>query len=133
MRALLTAAACLLSGGALFLYAHGWVRGALGDVLVVVLLIALLHLVRIGTPVRRAWGVLAFAFLVEASQALDLVGPGDHWLLHLTLGSTFDWQDLVYYAVGARLSFHLERWWSPAPTTAKSQQSATSEPAQAAH
>jgi hypothetical protein len=132
MRALLTALVSLASGAALFLFAHGCVRGALGDALVVVFLVATLATLRLGTPAKRAWGVLAFAFLVEGFQALDLVGPGSHWLWHLTLGSTFDWQDLVYYAAGARLSFWLEAWWSTRPSSAKTQQTATSEPAQTA-
>jgi Protein of unknown function (DUF2809) len=84
-----------------------FVRYFLGDVLIVVLICYFL----------RSWwairlrvlllGTLAFAFLVELAQYVDLIGRLG-WqhseFTRLTIGSTFDWMDLVAYTIGTGLS-----------------------------
>jgi hypothetical protein len=97
---------------ALFLGVSGWVRGTVGDVLIVVLLVSLLALIPVGSARIRVAAVLAFAFVLEGLQTLDLVGPDSHWLLHATVGSTFDPLDLLMYVVGAGVSLVAERWWA---------------------
>ncbi|MBR6107035.1 MAG: DUF2809 domain-containing protein [Oscillospiraceae bacterium] len=87
------------------MYAHGWVRIYLGDVLVVILLYALWRAV---FPRRPAYGVLLpaaillFAFCVEF---LQLWGFADKMhitnrLLRIIIGTGFSVIDLLSYAVG---------------------------------
>lgn len=80
------------------------VRGHLGDVGVVMVIVAVLGVVlsRLGT---RAWIGLAagLALLVELGQALGLRGEG--LAGELTIGATFDPLDLVAYALGLAISW----------------------------
>jgi Protein of unknown function (DUF2809) len=81
------------------------VRPYVGDVLVVLLIhCALLALVDL-RPGPTAVGVLGFAFAIEAAQ---LAGVGrlldGHPVLQVVVGTTFQWGDLVAYAVGAALA-----------------------------
>lgn len=112
MRPAVVALASLAIGASLFLFVTGPVRGALGDVVVITFLVGCLATARIGSARTRVGGVLVFAVGVELVQLLDLVAPDSHWLLHLTLGSTFDWLDLLWYAVGGALSWACERWFT---------------------
>ncbi len=80
------------------------IRPLVGDVLVVVLMYAC---VRMLFDVRDhrllAIGLLLFAYLVELSQAFDLVsrlGLADSKLATVVMGTTFDWRDLLAYTVG---------------------------------
>lgn len=113
LRAAAVAITTLLAGIALALYGTGPLRGLGGDVGVVVLGVAGLAAVRLGTPARRVGGMLALAVAVEAFQGLELVGPDAHWLLHMTIGSTFDPLDLVAYAAGGALAGLGERFVWP--------------------
>lgn len=108
--ALTVAALTLLAGLALFRWGTGPLRGTGGDVGIVVLGVSALAAARLGTPKRRLAAMGTLAAGAEAFQALDLVGPDAHWLLHLTVGSTFDPLDLVAYGVGLLLAAALERW-----------------------
>lgn len=115
-RAAAVATACLAAGLLLFRYGSGHLRGFGSDVLVVVFLVACAATLHVGGPRSRPLGVLVFAVVVECIQALELVGPDSHWLLHLTLGSTFDPLDLLAYAIGAGLALGVERLWRRPPT-----------------
>ncbi|MCB9778560.1 MAG: DUF2809 domain-containing protein [Alphaproteobacteria bacterium] len=114
----LVAALSLLGGLGLFRFGTGFVRGFGGDVLIVVLLVSLLATPRVGTARLRLLAVGLFAVGTECFQALHLVGPDSHWLLHLTIGSTFDPLDLLAYGVGLVVAAGLERAWrlSPPPS-----------------
>ena len=112
LRPALAAALCLGAGLLLFKYGTGHLRGFGSDVLVVVFLTACVAATGVGGPRSRPAGVLLFAVVVECFQALKLVGPDSHWLLHLTLGSTFDPLDLLAYASGAGLAVGAERVWA---------------------
>lgn len=106
--ALATLLACL----GLFVGVRGPVRGALGDVLVVVLLVATLAAARIGSARSRILAVGVLSIGVELFQGLGLVGPDAPWFLHLTVGSTLDPWDLLWYALGLAAAAGLERRWS---------------------
>lgn len=97
----------------LFLYVRGPVRSWFGDLLVVVLQVALLAAAGIGTARQRILGVGALALGTELLQGLGLVGPGSHWILHLLFGSTLDPLDLLAYALGLAIAVPLERSWAP--------------------
>lgn len=90
-----------------------FVRGLLGDVLVVVFLVACLASLPVGRPWQRVAGVGVFALGTECLQLLQLVGPDAPFMAHLILGSTFDPVDLLAYAVGLGVAVGLERRWSP--------------------
>jgi Protein of unknown function (DUF2809) len=89
-----------------------FVRYFLGDVLIVVLIC---YFIRSWLAIRLRVlliGTLIFAFLTELAQYFDLVG----WLgwqhstlTHLTIGSTFDWLDLVAYTIGAGISWAIAK------------------------
>ena len=89
-----------------------WVRPYLGDVLVMPLIFFTVHgLIRL-TSWKLAIGVLLFAFAVEFAQHLQLVhvlGLEDDPIARTVLGDTFQWGDLVAYAMGILLSVGLLR------------------------
>lgn len=87
------------------LYAHGWIRNYLGDVLVVVLLYTLFRTVSVQKP--NAWYVLPTAILVFAFgvEFLQLWGFCDRFgitnrLLRIIIGTGFSAIDLICYSIG---------------------------------
>ncbi len=89
-----------------------FVRYFLGDVFIVVLIC---YFIRSWCAVRLRvllWGTLIFAFLVELAQYFDLVGllGWQHSeLTRLTIGSTFDWLDLLAYTIGTGMSWTIAK------------------------
>lgn len=79
------------------------IRPLLGDVLIVMVIAYFVHAF-IAVPLRKvAIGTLIFACLIEFLQFLnliDILGWRNSHLAHLTIGSTFDWRDLVAYTLG---------------------------------
>ena len=88
------------------IYASGWVRNYLGDVLVVVLLYTLCKTVspdRPQNPYVLPTAILIFAFIVEFLQLwgfCDRFGITNR-LLRIIIGTGFSPEDLVSYAIGA--------------------------------
>ncbi|MDD9195733.1 DUF2809 domain-containing protein [Aliivibrio sp. S3MY1] len=89
-----------------------FVRPIGGDVLVVIWLYYLLSSV-IDMPSKQlTFTVLGIAYLVELGQFLNVnafLGIEPSSSLHLILGATFDWIDLVAYTVGAIICYWVER------------------------
>ena len=87
------------------LYAHGWIRNYLGDVLIVILLYTLYRTIIPEWPTK--WYVLPtviiiFAFVVEFLQLwgfCDRFGITNR-LLRIIIGTGFSVEDLVSYAIG---------------------------------
>ena len=83
-----------------------FIRPTLGDVLVVVWLYYVMSSV-INLPSKViAVVTVAIAFAVEIAQYLnvpELLGLSPGSLFSVILGSTFDWLDLIAYAVGGML------------------------------
>lgn len=87
------------------MYAHGWVRSYLGDVLIVILLYTLFRSVVPDWP--KLWwllpsAILVFAFAVEFLQLwgfCDRFGITNR-LARIILGTGFSVIDLVSYAIG---------------------------------
>ena len=87
------------------MYAHGWVRSYLGDVLVVILLYTLARTV---SPEKPAYGlllpaaILIFSFCVEFLQLwgfcdrLGITNP----LLRILIGTGYSNYDLMSYFIG---------------------------------
>ena len=96
LSALLLIALVLLEG------TTGFLRGTVGDVVVVIFLWSLARIVK---PTGWRWiplAIFAFACSVECLQAVNILG-----ILGITsetaqiaVGSVFDWGDIVAYAVG---------------------------------
>ncbi len=84
-----------------------FVRPVLGDVLAVVLVYcALLSVINL-----RRWTAALFAFLVgvvieimQYVDALTLLGLQDNPIARIVLGTTFTWEDIAAYAVGALIA-----------------------------
>ncbi len=85
------------------LFEQGWVRGFLGDALVVVLIYCAIKSFYDTPVVATSLAVLGFAFVVEFAQyfkLLDLLGWSDSGLARIVIGNTFHWLDLLSYVVG---------------------------------
>jgi hypothetical protein len=83
-----------------------FVRGSLGDVLVVMLVYCTALAVRDFERVRLAIGVFLFACAIEASQYFHLASrlrlrPGS--VLAIALGNSFAWGDILCYLMGCAL------------------------------
>lgn len=100
LSALLLIALILLEG------TTGFLRGTVGDVVVVIFLWSLARIVK---PTRWRWlplGIFVFACCVECLQAVNILG-----LLGITneaaqiaVGSVFDWGDIAAYGVGCAVA-----------------------------
>jgi hypothetical protein len=81
----------------------GYIRGSVGDILVVVLIYCLVKaFVRTETKLLPLF-ILIFAILVEVLQGfniIELVGLGDVAVARVLIGSTFDIVDIGCYVVG---------------------------------
>ena len=92
-------------------WTDSFIRPVVGDFLVVILIYCVLHSFLDVAPLPLALSVLAFAFTIEALQYIDIskyIGWEDSSLRRMTLGSTFDWRDLVAYSLGIGLVLFLE-------------------------
>ena len=89
---------------------HRFVRGFLGDVLVIPLLYYLLRAVSSIRHRPALFTVILFAFLIEGLQLLDLkkIIPTETPILLIAIGSTFDWLDLLAYCLGGFIVFVIE-------------------------
>lgn len=95
------------------MYAHGWVRHSLGDVLVVILIYTLCRTV---SPEKPRFGIalpaaiLIFAVCVELLQLwgfCDRLGI-ENPLLRILIGTSFSFGDLLCYAAGILPCFAAE-------------------------
>lgn len=82
------------------------IRPLVGDVLVIPLIYCLLKAFWPLRPTTAALYVFAFACLIEGLQYfrfVDRLGLRDNPFLSTILGTTFDWKDILAYAIGAAL------------------------------
>lgn len=89
-----------------------WVRGSLGDYLVVFLLYLPVVAWRPYPPARVAGAVFVFAVLVECAQALrlaDTLGLTPGGVGHTVVGATFSWGDVLMYALGCLSCVFVDR------------------------
>jgi Protein of unknown function (DUF2809) len=81
-----------------------FVRPFVGDILVVLLIYCLVQSFWRLSPSKAVAGVFVFACIVEGLQYLNIVdklGLRPYKLLVVILGSSFDWGDILAYAVGS--------------------------------
>ncbi len=85
-------------------YLHGgFIRSFVGDVIVVGVVFSLLKTFVQAASAKLAAGALAFCVVIEALQYVhlaDWLGLKRGTILHIALGATFDWLDLLAYAIG---------------------------------
>ena len=95
------------------LFADGFVRGSIGDILVIPLIYAVFRTI---SPRRPAHSgllpalIMIFAFITELLQLIgiaDILGIRSE-LLRIIIGTSFSFGDLVCYAVGALPLFAFE-------------------------
>lgn len=82
---------------------HRFVRGFLGDILVIPLLYFLLRAFFTITHKSTLYVVLGVAFIIEILQLFNFaeVMKIQSEFLKIILGNTFDWKDLLAYGIGA--------------------------------
>lgn len=88
-----------------------FVRGSLGDVLVVVLIYCAALAVRDFPRIRLALGVFLFACAVEGAQYFQLaraLGLRQGSVLWIVLGATFQWSDILCYLVGCAAALSVD-------------------------
>ena len=86
------------------LFAHGWVRSYLGDVLVVILLYTIVRTIvlRKGKWFVIPTIILVFSFIVEFLQLwgfCDRFGITNEFL-RIVIGTGFSWIDIACYCIG---------------------------------
>lgn len=83
-----------------------FIRPLVGDVLVVILIYCFVRTFWKVRATPAALAVFGFACAIEILQAFDLVGRlgwRDNRIVATVLGTTFDWKDILAYAVGAAI------------------------------
>jgi hypothetical protein len=87
-----------------------WIRPFVGDVLVVILIYCFVKSFWQIRPNLTIAAVFIFACIVEGLQYLniiDILGIRQYKLLVIILGSSFDWNDILAYAIGSAIVW----WW----------------------
>jgi hypothetical protein len=83
-----------------------WIRPLLGDVLVVIAIAYFIHAFFAIRMTKIAISTLIFAYFIELLQLvkiIDILGWRDSQIARLTIGTTFDWRDLVAYTIGVAI------------------------------
>jgi Protein of unknown function (DUF2809) len=87
-----------------------FIRPFIGDVLVVILIYSFVRAFWNIHASIVAWAVFAFASTIEILQYFNFVnnlGLQKYKILAVALGSTFDWKDIIAYAIGIIIVL----WW----------------------
>ena len=92
----------------------GFVRHYAGDVLAVILLYALARAIFSAPPLNLPLKIFAFAVALELAQHLGVVQilGIENKILKVMIGGTFDFADLLCYAVGCILASAYEKFES---------------------
>ncbi|MBD2463236.1 DUF2809 domain-containing protein [Oscillatoria sp. FACHB-1407] len=88
------------------------IRPLVGDVLVILLIFYGMRSLFPVPTMRLAIGTLIFAWAIEIAQYFRFVerlGLADNPIARVALGTTFDWFDVVAYAIGAIVVVLIER------------------------
>lgn len=101
---------------AIAIFAKGlpFIRGFIGDVLVVALIYYFISIFLNINKFKLALAVLIFAYTIEFLQyfnLVDLLQLGGNRLARIVIGTTFDTMDLLAYTTGFFLLLYLEGIW----------------------
>ena len=89
-----------------------FIRPYVGDFLVVILIYCFLQSFFIIPVVKASVAVLFFAYTIEILQYFSLVdklGLEHNNILHVVLGSSFEWTDMLMYTLGILLVIFIEK------------------------
>ncbi len=92
-------------------YMSGWIRGYLGDILVIMLIYSVLMTALDVNKKSVVLFTLIVAFIIEFSQYFklaELLGFEKGSLAYIVLGNTFSVEDLVCYVVGGLIVLMVE-------------------------
>lgn len=94
-----------------YFHFNSFIRGFLGDTLVILLLYSFLKIFIRNQVLKTAISVLAFAYVVELLQLLNIAEKLNiHSEILLTIiGSVFDWRDLIAYTLGFLVILLIEK------------------------
>lgn len=94
-------------------YLHDkFIRPYAGDFLVVILIYCFVRSFILAPAVPVALAVLAFSYLVEGLQYLDMVkhlGLGHSRMANIVLGNYFTWADMLAYTLGIAFVILVEK------------------------
>lgn len=93
-------------------YAKGFVRGSVGDILVVVLIFSIVRTI-VPDIATRTLPLYVFLFscfveLLQLFRFVELIGVQNNPILSTAIGGTFSFLDLLCYAVGSVICFAVE-------------------------
>ncbi|MFD0861244.1 DUF2809 domain-containing protein [Sungkyunkwania multivorans] len=95
-------------------YGSGFLRHFIGDVLVVILIYAAIRsFLESKNVLLLILGIFVFACTIEGLQLFDLpkiLGIEDNKVASIVLGNTFDWMDILAYALGCISIISMERF-----------------------
>ena len=94
------------------LHQHPFIRGFLGDLLVVILVYYTVLVFFELPPKTLAIAVFCFATLIEVGQYFHLadhLGLAKGSIMRIVVGTTFSWFDLLAYLIGCLLALGLHR------------------------
>ena len=89
-----------------------FIRPYFGDVLVVILIYCFVKSFFDFPKMQTAFGVLAFAFLIEFLQYLNIVsvlGLEHNKIARVVIGTSFAWEDILCYIVGIAFVLLVEK------------------------
>ncbi|HRG48813.1 MAG TPA: DUF2809 domain-containing protein [Leptospiraceae bacterium] len=91
---------------------NGFIRGFLGDTVIVILLYSLMQSIKDFDSLLLSVGITLFAYAIEITQyfkIIPLLGFQENFFTRIVFGSIFDPLDLIAYTIGGLLSFFLDR------------------------
>lgn len=91
-----------------------FLRPVFGDFLVVVLIYFLIRIFSQVASLKLGIGVFTFACLIEVGQLIGVLrhlGIQQTTTTDLTVGSTFDWMDIVAYFLGILTALAIDWFW----------------------
>lgn len=89
---------------------HGFIRGFLGDLVIVILLFSLVKTFYLFSNLKLAIAVVLFAYLIEFTQyikIIPLLGFKENFITKIIFGSIFDPFDLLAYTLGGIISYFI--------------------------
>ncbi|BDA66702.1 hypothetical protein RIVM261_054980 [Rivularia sp. IAM M-261] len=90
-----------------------FIRPFVGDILVVILIYCFIRAFWDIKPSVVAVSVFTFACIIEVLQYFNFVnklGLQNNKILAIALGSTFDWKDIIAYAIGTIIILQLANY-----------------------
>ena len=91
---------------------NGFIRGFLGDTVIVILLYSLMQSIKDFDSLLLSVGITLFAYTIEITQyfkIIPLLGFQENFFTRIVFGSVFDPLDLIAYTIGGLLAYFLDK------------------------